>query len=113
MAAKKGHKKAGGRTKGTPNKRTLQWEAFTEYCLVGGLDKFQKELNSLKSKDFVNAFLSLLEYHKPKLARTELTGKDGSNLMQPDLTHLTFDQLYKLANANPGDNKKGSKDSAK
>ncbi len=38
------------------------------------------EMNKLKGKDFVVNFLSLLEYHKPKLARTEMTGKDGKDL---------------------------------
>lgn len=67
-------KKTGGRTKDTPNKRTVQWEAFSEYCLNGGLQRFEQELNALEGKDFVNAFTTLLEFHKPKLARTELKG---------------------------------------
>jgi hypothetical protein len=29
-------------------------------------------LNTLEGKDYVNSFLSLLEFHKPKLARTEV-----------------------------------------
>ncbi len=72
MPAKKGHKKIGGRKQGTPNKKTEQWEAFAEYCLNGGLEKFQKEMNKLKGKDYVYAFTNLLEFHKPKLARTEI-----------------------------------------
>lgn len=70
MAAPKGHKFAGNR-KGIPNKKTVQWEAFSEYCLNGGLKRFEQELNSLEGKDYVNAFTALLEFHKPKLARTE------------------------------------------
>ena len=70
MAAPKGNKYAGSR-KGKPNKRTEQWEAFTQYCLEGGLQRFEQELNALEGKDYVNAFMGLLEYHKPKLARTE------------------------------------------
>ena len=65
-------KKTGGRAKDTPNKRTQQWETFSEYCLNGGLKRFEQELNSLEGKDFVNAFTTLLEFHKPKLARTEM-----------------------------------------
>lgn len=71
MAAKKGNKHAGSR-KGIPNKKTAQWEAFSEYCLNGGLERFERELNTLKGKDYVNAFITLLEFHKPKLARTEM-----------------------------------------
>lgn len=67
----KGH--SGGLRKGIPNKRTEQWEVFADYCMNGGLERFERELNTLEGKDFVNSFLSLLEYHKPKLARTDVT----------------------------------------
>ncbi len=61
-----------GKPKGAKNKRTLQWEAFSDYCLNGGLAKYQKELKKLEGEKYVNAFHNLLEFHKPKLARTEL-----------------------------------------
>jgi len=72
MPFKEGRKKTGGRTKGAVNKKTAQWEAFAEYCVNGGLKRFEQELNSLEGKDYVNSFLNLLEYHKPKLQRTEV-----------------------------------------
>ena len=72
MPFEKGHKKIGGRKEGSTNKKTAQWETFAEYCLNGGLERFEQELNSLEGKQFVDAFLTLLEYHKPKLSRTEL-----------------------------------------
>jgi len=62
----------GGRPKGSKDKRTLQWQTFSEYCLNGGLERFEQELNSLEGKQFVDAFLTLLEYHKPKLSRAEV-----------------------------------------
>lgn len=78
----KGHTKlkTAGRTKGTPNKKTAQWETFVEHCLNGGLKRFQEELNSLEGDKYVESYLKLLEYFKPKLARTEITGKDGDYL---------------------------------
>ena len=81
MAAPKGHKKYGGRAKGAPNKRTEQWEQFVEYCMNGGLEKFQTEMEKLTGKDYVSAFANLLEFHKPKLARTELTGSGGKAII--------------------------------
>lgn len=75
---KKGNKFGEGRPHGAKNKKTVQWEIFSEYCMNGGLERFQDELEKLEKKDFVNAFLTLLEFHKPKLARTELTNPDGS-----------------------------------
>ncbi len=71
MPFKKGDKKIKGREKGTKNKKTEQWETFSQYCLNSGLAKFEKELNKLEGSAFVNAFTNLLEFHKPKLSRGE------------------------------------------
>lgn len=64
-------KKTGGRKKGAPNTKTAQWETFSRYCLEGGLKKFRQELDKLEGKDYVHAFTDLLEFHKPKLARSD------------------------------------------
>jgi len=74
MGFQKGNKLA-GRRENIPNKRTEQWEVFSQYCLNGGLERFEQELNTLEGKDFVNAFTLLLEFHKPKLARTDVNVK--------------------------------------
>jgi hypothetical protein len=76
MPKKKGDPKTGGRSVGAKNKKTEQWEVFAAYCMDGGLAKLEEELHKLKGKDFINAFSLLLEYHKPKLARTEVSGGD-------------------------------------
>lgn len=68
----KGHKKLGGKKIGTPNKKSQQWEVFADYCVNGGLEKFQRELDALNGKTFVDAFTNLLEFHKPKLSRAEV-----------------------------------------
>ncbi len=82
MAFKKGNKLAGSR-KGTPNKKTEQWEVFADYCLNGGLERFQTELNTLKGEKFVYAFTSLLEFHKPKLARSDVNHSGDVNIIAP------------------------------
>ena len=68
---KKGKEKTGGREKGVPNKKTELWESFSTYCINDGLEKFKTELNKLEGEKYVNAYISLLEFHKPKLARTQ------------------------------------------
>lgn len=83
MAAPKGNKFSHGKPLGTKNKKTAQWEVFSEYMLGGGLEKFQRELNSLEGDKFVRSMIDLMEFFKPKLARTELMGKDGKDLPQP------------------------------
>lgn len=81
----KGNKKGKGRPKGAANKRTETWEAFTDYCLNGGLERFKREMNSLKGKQFTDTFLSILEFHKPKQARTVVTGEDGEPLVPREI----------------------------
>lgn len=82
MPFQKGQKKQGGRKKGVLNKskKSDQWDYFTNYCIKGGLIRFKKELDKLKGKQYVDAFLTLLEYHKPKLQRSELIGADKMKL---------------------------------
>ncbi len=76
MGAKRGHKKLGGRQKGGKNKNTLLLETFAVTIVEGGMERFQKELNKLSGKEYIKAYLTMFEYVKPKLARTEVKG-DG------------------------------------
>lgn len=80
MAFQKGNKKIKGRVKGTPNKKTLILDSFAKTIVEGGMEKFQRELMKLKGANFVKNYMAIFEYVKPKLARTELTGKDGNEL---------------------------------
>jgi hypothetical protein len=82
MAAPKGNKFAGSR-KGIPNKKTEQWEAFSEYCLNSGLEKFKEELDKLEGKQFADTFLAILEYHKPKLARSDVNHSGDVTITPP------------------------------
>lgn len=54
-------KKFGGRTKGTPNKNKVLINYLVNHFTESGFDKFNKELNSLKGKDYVNAIISLMK----------------------------------------------------
>lgn len=76
MAAKKGHKKIGGRQKGTPNKftRTVKETVLAvfetlqddpEHCLLAFAKSNQKEFYAIAAK----------------LIPTEITGKDGERLI--------------------------------
>jgi hypothetical protein len=72
MAFKKGIKKTGGRKSGVKNKKTMLIDSFAKTICDGGMEKFKTELNKLTGKDFVNAYLLLFEYVKPKLSRMEM-----------------------------------------
>ena len=80
---KKGAPKTGGRVKGTPNLLTSDIKERFKLIVETNLDNINLWLsevardNPAKALDFIK---DLAEYNVPKLARTELTGKDGEEL---------------------------------
>ena len=79
---KKGDKRPGaGRPKGLPNKTTVAAREAIARFVDGNADRLQGWLDEI-AKDqgpaaAFKCFADLLEYHVPKLARTEVTGADG------------------------------------
>jgi hypothetical protein len=76
--------KTGGRTKGVPNRSTaLAREAIGRF-IDGNVDRLQGWLDEIAEQEgavaALRCFCDLIEYHVPKLARMELTGKDGEPL---------------------------------
>jgi hypothetical protein len=91
----KGHKKTGGKRKGTRNKKTLMLDNFAKVCVEGGMERFKTELMKLKGGNYVKNFMALLEFVQPKLARTEHTGKDGAPILP--ITGMTFEDATKVS----------------
>jgi hypothetical protein len=82
----KTRKKAGGRTVGTPNKSTAKArEAIAEF-VDGNAHQLQSWLEQIAidekygPKVAFDCFMSVAEYHVPKLARQEHVGADGGAL---------------------------------
>jgi hypothetical protein len=88
----KGHPKTGGRAKGVANKATLAAREAIAQFVDGNAHRLQAWLDEIADgkrddddkfivqPDPVKAFelfQSIIEYHVPKLARTELTGEGG------------------------------------
>ena len=74
-----------GSRKGVPNKATADVrEAIAKIAQrnIGAVEGWLREIEDPAKR--VGLFLDMCEYHIPKLARTELTGKDGEAL------NLTF-----------------------
>ena len=98
--AQKGHKKIGGRKKGTRNIKTDQWKMFVKYCMGEGMEKFRTELNKLQGAQFIQRFTDLLEYHKPKLQRSELAGDPNNpihinaNIKEHHVIRLPDGEIY-------------------
>lgn len=61
-----------GRPKGIKDKRTQQWEELMEYMVSEGSERAMQHLESLDGEQFFEAFMKILEYAKPKKARTEI-----------------------------------------
>jgi hypothetical protein len=94
----KGTPKTGGRPPGGVNKATREAREAIGLFVDGNAHRLQGWLDAIADgkKDDENKFVvlpnpvkafelfqSVIEYHVPKLARTELTGKDGENLPAP------------------------------
>jgi hypothetical protein len=79
----KGVKTGGGSRKGSPNKATAAAREAIARFVDGNADRLQGWLDEIHAEKGAQAafdcFTSLLEYHVPKLQRTELTGKDGGD----------------------------------
>lgn len=85
-------KKTGGRKPGTPNKATQNAREAFALLVEGNVGRVQGWLDEIAQTDGPKAalqcFLDLTEYHVPKLARTELTGKDGEAITVKTIQHV-------------------------
>lgn len=73
-------RKTGGRAKGTPNKATTDVRAAIALFAESNIEKVQVWLERGAKRNPLGAakvFAMMLEYHVPKLARTEVTGENG------------------------------------
>jgi len=77
----KGKKTGGGSRKGSPNKATQAAREAIAAFVDGNADRLQGWLDQIAEEKGPQAafdcFSTLLEYHVPKLARQEITGKDN------------------------------------
>ena len=85
-------KKAGGRVAGTPNKVTAQAREAIALFVDDNAPRLAQWLDAVANGDPAHdvkpnpakafeLFQSVIEYHVPKLARTEVTGADGGSLI--------------------------------
>jgi hypothetical protein len=60
-----------GKPKGAVSLKTQGWELLKESITSGLTDKFMQEMNKLEGTAYINAYLNVMEYFKPKLSRQE------------------------------------------
>jgi hypothetical protein len=97
--SKSGHPRPqpkGGSRKGIPNKATANAREAIARFVDGNAERLQGWLDQIAETDGPKAawqcFMDTLEFHVPKLARTELTGKDGDP-MQVDSRVLIIEGI--------------------
>jgi hypothetical protein len=76
----KGIKTGGGSRQGIPNKATQDVRAAIALIAQRNVERFEGWINQVAEQDPAKAadlYLKAIEYHIPKLARTENTGIDG------------------------------------
>lgn len=72
-----------GRPVGTKNKRTKEWEALGESILSEHTAKFNEILRDRAENDsdtFIELYLKIIEYFRPKMARIENTHDTADNV---------------------------------
>jgi len=95
-AFKKGEKKPNQGKRG-PGKVTLQAREAIAKLADGNVDRLQGWLDDIAADDkqgpavAFKLFMDVLEYHVPKLARTEHTGKDGDVIRHQVITRTIID----------------------
>jgi len=72
MPFEKGRKKTGGKQKGAKDKKTIAWENIGSYLINEGANRAKEIMMNSNDRQFMFYFETLLEYFKPKLARTEI-----------------------------------------
>jgi hypothetical protein len=90
-----------GRPQGAVSQKRLLIDNFVNIIIEEGTERFNQELNSLEGKDFVQSYLTLLEYARPKLARTTLEG-DANNPIQAKIVFEEIKTYAPITEANSG-----------
>ena len=73
-----------GRPKGAISERTKQWNQLADAITSTHTERFNQCLSQLEDKDFMRAYLEVLNYFKPKLSAVQ------SNNVNTELQALTL-----------------------
>ncbi len=99
MPFEKGH--SYGRPKGSQSEKTKLWNQMGEYLITEGAARAVQIMQECEDEKFIIYFDKFLEYFKPKLQRSEITGADGGGLVIEVKTKSTqFDKNKNTQDAN-------------
>lgn len=93
-----------GRQKGTPNKATANARAAIAVFVDGNTERLQGWLDQIAETDGPKAafqcLMDVMEYHVPKLARTEVTGANGGPQETVSTVNVVFGGVQSAASQN-------------
>jgi hypothetical protein len=80
--------KTGGRTKGTPNKTTIEIREKYQLLIEETLEQLNEDIKTLEPKDRIKVIIELSKFVIPTLKATELAIEDNSANFNP--VQITF-----------------------
>lgn len=89
MPFEKGHKRIGGRKKGTPNAVTANVQKGIAEIVNGNIDTLREDLKAMTPKDRVDAIAKLLPYVVPRKVEADIT----ENTMAPEDAAAAFMEM--------------------
>jgi hypothetical protein len=89
MPKEKGTQKTGGRTKGTPNKVTMETREWIKQLIDKNREQIERDLTTLDPKDRILVIEKLMQYAVPKMQSVEA---------RIDFNNLSDEQLDEIVN---------------
>lgn len=72
MSAPKGNRFSNGRPQGSKNQKSIEWENLGDFLTKEGAERCANIMQSCDEEQFMKYYGMLLEYFKPKHARSEV-----------------------------------------
>lgn len=69
-----------GRPVGIRSEKAVQWDMIKETFMTSHTERANRVLASLDDEKFLDAYMKMLEYFKPKLARSENTNTNDTKV---------------------------------
>lgn len=88
MPFEKGHDKAIGRPKGTPNKATAKIRESYTKLLEDALPQLKEDFKELEPKDRIKLYLELSKYVVPALKQTDIQANVKADISNFDIRNL-------------------------
>ena len=90
----KGHPKAGGRKKGTPNKNTTDKRAYTDRLVIYCMERIFNEKDQLDIREVMSIGRDYMPYFQGKIEpvadRPEETEENSTDIKKPEKVTITI-----------------------